>query len=888
MIPLKLQLKNFLSYGAEIQTIDFQPYSLICLSGKNGHGKSALLDAITWALWGQARKLQGAAKSDESILRLGQTHAMVCMDFEFNEQLYRVKREFALTHGKPYAALEIGIIHPEKGIFQALTEKKIRDTQEKINDILGLTYESFINSAFLRQGQANEFSKKTAKERKEILSTILGLDTYEKLRKRAMEKSRLAIDEKQQYEKLQERMKSDLEQEAEINLQLKNLEDHLITLDITQKKYTQTSQELLLQQRKVDQKKQEYDQKKSHLEQIKKNIENHKNQIFINISNWRKKHHQLLKLSNKKELEESRKIISAQLKIEQEKLKKLYRIKDQLFLIKEREQQVMLAITHEHTQELQNYIFEIEKNSIENKNLNQQLTQLKDQLKKIDNELSKNKIIYLQLNKEQEKREIQKKNLQKEQIQFDRRRNFYQAHTRIRTSLLSELDGLQQKRNLIHDETNPSCPLCEQNLSASRKRFLHEQFDKQEQFFNHRIKRITKILNKLKEVLVEQHAHIEKIKDIDQEYVKTSSLLEQLQNNEKRNDQEHENIIQEIKTLEKAIEIVHKKIEENNELSRIQKEKVELETDIAQAEKAMQTHETLSSQLEMIERNLELHEKAQEEYDLQKSLKENIENGIRILKTLSIEYKKLFQELPNSEEISQELKLVEKKEIELKIEMSKIQQEKESAYQQKGSLSAQKIKLSQMKKEFSNNEQKIKKLFEQSDEYNEIAKALSKDGIQALLIEEVIPEIEQEANDLLARLTDNQSHLFIESIRDLKKGGSRETLDIKISDPSGLRAYELFSGGEAFRIDFALRIAISKLLARRAGASLQTLIIDEGFGSQDEEGLGHIMDLIHKIRDDFAKIIIVSHLPSMKDQFPVQFEVQKSAQGTTISVIEQG
>ena len=106
-----------------------------------------------------------------------------------------------------------------------------------------------------------------------------------------------------------------------------------------------------------------------------------------------------------------------------------------------------------------------------------------------------------------------------------------------------------------------------------------------------------------------------------------------------------------------------------------------------------------------------------------------------------------------------------------------------------------------------------------------------------LLIEDAIPEIEQEANHLLAKLTNNQAQIFIESLRDLKKGGTKETLDIKISDAGGIRPYELFSGGEAFRIDFALRIAISKLLARRAGTALQTLIIDEGFGSQDEEGL---------------------------------------------------
>ena len=153
-------------------------------------------------------------------------------------------------------------------------------------------------------------------------------------------------------------------------------------------------------------------------------------------------------------------------------------------------------------------------------------------------------------------------------------------------------------------------------------------------------------------------------------------------------------------------------------------------------------------------------------------------------------------------------------------------------------------------------------------------------------MEETLPEIEQEANDLLARLTDNQASIKIESLKDLKRGGTKETLDIHIADAQGTRPYELFSGGEAFRIDFALRIALSKLLVRRAGTSLQTLIIDEGFGSQDEEGLARIMDALYAIQDDFEKIIIVSHLPTMKDQFPVHFYVQKDVSGTAVQVIE--
>ena len=72
-----------------------------------------------------------------------------------------------------------------------------------------------------------------------------------------------------------------------------------------------------------------------------------------------------------------------------------------------------------------------------------------------------------------------------------------------------------------------------------------------------------------------------------------------------------------------------------------------------------------------------------------------------------------------------------------------------------------------------------------------------------------------------------------ETQRLTQKGDASETLEIRICDEFGERAYEMFSGGEAFRINFAVRIAFSKLLARRAGARLRSLFIDEGFGTQD-------------------------------------------------------
>ena len=97
-----------------------------------------------------------------------------------------------------------------------------------------------------------------------------------------------------------------------------------------------------------------------------------------------------------------------------------------------------------------------------------------------------------------------------------------------------------------------------------------------------------------------------------------------------------------------------------------------------------------------------------------------------------------------------------------------------------------------------------------------------------------------------------------------------------------------FPAAKHFELILPCALRYSKLLARRAGTSLQTLIIDEGFGSQDEEGLSHIMDAIYKIQEDFAKIIIVSHLSSMKNQFPVHFVIEKGPHGSMVQIMEQG
>ncbi|MNS76151.1 Nuclease SbcCD subunit C [compost metagenome] len=124
-------------------------------------------------------------------------------------------------------------------------------------------------------------------------------------------------------------------------------------------------------------------------------------------------------------------------------------------------------------------------------------------------------------------------------------------------------------------------------------------------------------------------------------------------------------------------------------------------------------------------------------------------------------------------------------------------------------------------------------------------------------------------------MTDNRMHVRLATQKEKKTGGVHETLEISISDEVGTRPYELYSGGEAFRVNFALRLALSRLLARRAGAKLQTLIIDEGFGTQDERGREKLVEAINAVSDEFARILVITHIRELKDAFNTHIEVVK-------------
>jgi exonuclease SbcC len=161
-------------------------------------------------------------------------------------------------------------------------------------------------------------------------------------------------------------------------------------------------------------------------------------------------------------------------------------------------------------------------------------------------------------------------------------------------------------------------------------------------------------------------------------------------------------------------------------------------------------------------------------------------------------------------------------------------------------------------------------------DYESLVTAFGKSGIQSLIIENTLPDIENEINDILDKLTSGKISIsFITQKQTKTKKTAIDTLDIIVHDNGIDRKYESFSGGEKFRIDFSCHVGISKFLAKRADATIDMFILDEGLASQDINARTIFVDSIKMLSDRFKKILIITHIDTIKEAFDNKMLVTK-------------
>ncbi len=1004
MIPLRLVLQNFLSYGEQAQALDFTRFHIACLSGANGHGKSALLDAITWSLWGQARKGRHDRKPDEGLLRLGAQQMRVEFTFDLDGVTHRVLRSFRRRPSSNITELELQVLDSTTDTYRPLSEAgAVGATQSHIDRLLSMDYDTFINSAFLLQGQANAFTNKGSRERKQLLTRILGLTRYDRLQDAARarqqrqaaelaslrlraatfatelatkpevdsslvtaeaELSELGVRLRQAEEDLQlwrerrlrlvsvraefERCNLDCAEleavqqrlgEGVSQLREQNSVDAAILgqadrIDADVVRFQHLSAEAATQARR-QQSCQVFDDA---LGELRRQIDTARHQVDQRRATWQARRDSLDErlqqfdgvLRNAEQIE-AESVILNQHRTDLEALRRSRRQWDDLRAARD---------SNAHTVELeQRRLVERQRgNEARLQEIQQRLqaaAELSRQIELAENDLA------AASKRAEEMRQLRENGTRvKAQVE--------QARHRLVEFGLEDAE-LGERIAALGRGDLTECPLCGTDLDGDHYRRIDMELGERRAELTRRQQQVEREIALLDKQLIEHRARFRTLEEdvgdlaqrqervallrarrrqLDEDetaasrlYTEVAALTGQLQSGDfapearaaQAEAQHRLDLLQfdptrltQLEDLVRAGATVdashHLLLGARQDRMQTEAERDQADGHVVAAQQELASrsfsrvldaeHQRLASEREALGYDAAHHERIREQVtslsdapvqqERLKAARQRTQATSAALDRMQGEQAATAKRLETLAQLRVELAVV----IEslhdvdshcqaMQVQVENHRRKRDELLQLQGSLRSRQQHLVAVGEESTRLTIRRGELERDEWLFQQLAEAFGKDGIQALIIESAIPEIEDEANAILRRLTDNRIQITIESLRDLKGGGSRETLDIKIADELGERSYDLYSGGEAFRTDFALRIALSKVLARRAGTRLRTLIIDEGFGTQDAHGLEQLTEAIHEIGRDFDKVLIVTHLDELKDAFPVRIEVTK-------------
>ncbi|KKL72999.1 hypothetical protein LCGC14_2079250, partial [marine sediment metagenome] len=105
-----------------------------------------------------------------------------------------------------------------------------------------------------------------------------------------------------------------------------------------------------------------------------------------------------------------------------------------------------------------------------------------------------------------------------------------------------------------------------------------------------------------------------------------------------------------------------------------------------------------------------------------------------------------------------------------------------------------------------------------------------------------------------------------------------------VNDERGPRAYENFSGGEKMRVDLSIRMALAALLAKRSGARMDMVVLDEACASLDIDGRECFVESLQQLSSHISLILVITHIPELRDKFPVCIDVRKDGDGSHVEV----
>ncbi len=947
MIPLELHLRNFLSHRET--DIDFRGVHLATLIGENGAGKSSLLDAITWAVWGRSRASYG---SDETLI----THGEDALEVEYVFRMpylspTSMKDGAAPTHAKRERCFRIlrrreqrgrrsvssvldfqvkaapgneggnavndestlNVAQPFPFAWVSLTADSIRDTQARIIEQLGLEYDTFINSAYLRQGHADEFTTQSPADRKRVLGAILGLDrwnTYQDHAKQRLSEAKGRLDE---VERRIQETKLELDRRPEYEAQLARAEaqveeasQHLQAVQEQADALMRLQEQAAGLRRQLADLDQNLDREQERLQTLRQEEGDHRQQLEAYQD----------QIARGAEIEAQHQTYQDAVEEERawvEKLSQAARLQEEKAGLEQRIAQTREALAeqiHDLTRQEVQVEREIERHQgglaqrisdwrgqirmLEERVLGPQLTA---QLRQAEADLD----AYERMGEELEQA---REALRTSELEAQR---LIQHNEQLRASM-DEKKAALDKLAAANAAAEAVCPLCRQPLTPAHRKELLARIQAEgtlmgDEFRANRSRRQT-LENKAVDLRSQIEAYDLKLQARPRQEHVVARLRQQVEQSEEAMARREE-LQSQIQRWEAKIAAEDYALAERKKLNEIHKKSTALQADLDQQAYAKDSREALRHTLAQLGelgydaeaheaakarvRTLSTAEAAQRELETARMEVHGVESALaRLMDEIEAQAARIAQLEETHTNLKEELAtlkphLEEMPRVAQRLHQARMQESQ--ARQQVGAARQNLAALKTLGKRLENYQEQRDTLAGRVVIFTELREAFGVNGIPAMIIEHTLPELEREANRILQQLTDGRMHVRFDTQRETKRGTVRETLDIVISDEKGTRPYDNFSGGEKFRVNFAIRVALSRLLAQRAGVQLRSLFVDEGFGTLDAEGRQRLVEAVKAVQRDFDLILVITHIDELRDAFPSRIQVTKTESGSQVEVI---
>lgn len=887
MKPLKIKISAFGPYKNCID-IDFEKLGesgIFLITGDTGAGKTTIFDSISFALFGEVSGSNRPVPSVRSDFADNDTETFVELEFTHKNKKYKIRRNPAYERTKKRGE---GTTKTSADASLEYDDKVISGTKNvdiKIEEILGINSKQFKQISMLAQGEFLKILFAESKDRTEIFRRIFDTDIYNQIAKRLADKTRIAKAELEQLkdyfainssnivwkdgiqsvqpkdvnelfiqeilEKLQQEIKVNSEQFEKCQEQISKQSDENSKMEkeiMAQKDKNDKIDrcQKLQEEQKVLQEKQEDIKQKEILIQKSQEI---KNKI-------------LPKEDKKKELEKE---ISQKQKVLQD-------ISEKIELGKKKEEKFKQILE----------LIEIIKVQF------QKYSELKDGKTELEDKIKKLQVII----KEQENKKIASENAQKLEAEWEK----------LSTEVLEkEKEFFREQAGILAEKLkeNEPCPVCgslhHPNLAIKSKSVLtkeeldnlKEKEEKNRKILTDATNKVTEINSKI-ETLIKEFGEKPDVELYNKKYAEISEKLEKAYN--QLNDNYKQIMLKDIVIKSFEYDIFKEKI--TNKISKEREEFLKLQTQ--QEENKKQIDELLQKQ-----------EKAQNDYQ-------------NTLKELGFENEKQYKKsVLNNSQIEIFSKEIEKYKTDVTINATKLEEI------QKEIKGFEKVDLTAKIQEFNNKKQELENMRRQQMEYHRIfennnrilvdlqtnSKKLDSKIKEFTMVEDLSKiangtvygkrriEFEQfvqasyfdmviiEANKRLLKMTDNRFLLV------------RKESSERVSDKIGLelevidnyngkrRDVKSLSGGEAFKAALSLALGLSDVIQSYSGGIVvDTMFIDEGFGSLDTESREQAINTLNQLTDNHKLIGIISHVTELKERIDKKVIVTKSTEGSKITV----